>query len=237
MQSLRVLGICGSPRKNKSSRFLLDFALEAAKATAPEIVKTELYSISGKTFHPCDSCHQCEKLGHCRKTDDDFAELRDKWLAADAVIYSVPVYHMGIPSQLKSFIDRVGHSVQEGFNDRSLKVMGFLTTGSGFASGQESVMIFLNSHAVMMGCIPIGGLWPVGYIGVGARAPYPQTMREAYAQKDEHTVEAVEATRELSKQIILVTMLLKSGGEQNQEMLKQNGGFDFFLQRLKRPES
>ncbi|HEY72921.1 MAG: hypothetical protein DRI81_06370 [Chloroflexi bacterium] len=232
MQSIQVLGICGSPRKNKSSRFMLDFALEAAEATAPEIVKIELYSISGKTFHPCDSCHQCERLGYCRKTDDDFAELRDKWLAADAVIYSVPVYHMGIPSQLKSFIDRVGHSVQEGFNDRALKVMGFLTSGSGFASGQESVMIFLNSHAVMMGCIPIGGLWPVGYIGVGARVPYPKTMRAAYAEQDEHTVEVVKATKELGKQIVLVTMLLKSGGAQNRELLKQNGGFNLFLQRL-----
>ena len=232
MKTIKVLGICGSPRKNKSSRFLLDFALEAAQATAPETVKTELYSISGKTFHPCDSCHQCETLGHCRKTDDDFGELRDKWLAADAVIYSVPVYHMGIPSQLKSFVDRVGHSVQESFNDRALKIMGFLTTGSGFASGQESVMIFLNSHAVMMGCIPIGGLWPVGYIGVGARAPYPKSMREAYAEGDEHTVEAVEAAQELSKQIVLLTTILKSGGEQNRELLKNNGGFDFFLGRL-----
>jgi hypothetical protein len=128
----------------------------------------------------------------------------------------------------------VGHSVQESFNDRALKVMGFLTTGSGFASGQESVMIFLNSHAVMMGCIPIGGLWPVGYIGVGARAPYPKSMRETYAEGDEHTVEAVEATQELSKQIVLLTTILKSGGEQNRELLKNNGGFDFFLGRLER---
>ena len=34
MKSIKVLGICGSPRKKKSSRFLLDFALEAAEATA-----------------------------------------------------------------------------------------------------------------------------------------------------------------------------------------------------------
>ncbi len=211
---------------------MLEHALEAAKATAPDIVETELYSISGKIFEHCDSCHQCEVLGHCRKVEDDFAELRDKWLAADAIIYSVPVYHMGIPSQFKSFIDRVGHSVQEGFNDRALRVMGFLTSGSGFASGQESVLLFLNSHAVMMGCIPIGGLWPVGYIGVGARVPYPKTMRQNYADKDEHVIEAIEASKEIAKQIVLVTRILKAGGEQTKEILKRNGGFDFFLQRL-----
>lgn len=233
MNSMKVLGICASPRKNGNSRFLLEFAPEAAEATAPEAASTELYSLSGKTIDPCDSCHQCEKLGHCRKTKDDYAELRDKWLAADAVVYSVPVYHMGVPAQLKSFLDRVGHSVQESFNDRALKVMGFLTTGSGFASGQESVMIFLNSHAVMEGCIPIGGLWPVGYIGVGGRANYPNSMRESYAEKDEHTVEAVEAAKELSKQIVLVTTILKSGGEQNREILKMNGGFEFFSSTIR----
>ncbi len=230
MAWINILGICGSPRKNGNSRFLLEFALEAAEATA-QVVKTELYSLSGKTINPCDSCYQCEKIGHCRQTDD-FAELRDKWLAADAVIYSVPVYHMGVPAQLKSFIDRVGHSVQESFNDRALKVIGVLTQGSGFASGQESVMIFLNSHAVMMGCIPVGGMWPVGYIGVGGRIRGRKPLHELYAGQDQDTVEAVDATRELSKQIVLLTTILKSGGEQNREMLKKNGGFEFFLQRL-----
>jgi multimeric flavodoxin WrbA len=232
MSKIKLLGICGSPRKNKSSRFMLEEALEAARAAAPELVETELYSISTKTFHGCDACYQCEKLGHCRKIDDDFGELRDKWLAADAVIYSVPVYHMGIPAQLKGFIDRLGHSVQETFNDRAMKVMGFLSTGDGFASGQESVMYFLNNHAIMLGCIPIGGLWPVGYIGIGGRVPYGTTLRKMFDDRDEHAVEAIEATRELSKQIVLVTRLLKSGGEQNRDLIRENGGFHFFLQRL-----
>ncbi len=90
MDSINLLGICGSPRKNGNSHFLLEIALEAAEATAPGVVETEIYSISGKTFHPCDACNQChDKLGYCRHTDDDFGELRDKWHAADAIIYGV----------------------------------------------------------------------------------------------------------------------------------------------------
>ncbi len=232
MNSIKVLGICGSPRKNKSSRFELEVALEAAENTAPDLVQTELYSFSGKTFHPCDACFQCMKLGHCRKVDDDFAELRDKWMAADVVIYSAPVYHMGIPAQLKAFIDRLGHSVQEGFDNRQMRVIGVLTSGSGFATGQESVMMFLNNHAIMMGCIPVAGLYPVGYIGVGARVDYESHMREEYAAGNVHTIEAIEAIRELGKQLILVTMLLKSGAEQHRELLEKHGGYDLFLQRL-----
>ena len=147
MDSINLLGICGSPRKNGNSRFMLEIALEAAEATAPGVVKTELYSISGKTFHPCDACNQChDKLGYCRQTDDDFGELRDKWIEADAIIYSIPVYHMGIPGQLKIFIDRLGNSWVESFTSKSLKVLGVLTQGSGMATGQETVMTFINIH-------------------------------------------------------------------------------------------
>jgi hypothetical protein len=126
----------------------------------------------------------------------------------------------------------VGHSVQESFNDRALKVVSVLTQGSGFASGQEAVMVFLNSHAVMLGCIPIGGLWPVGYIGVGGRQRGMKAMRVLYAEREEDTVEAVEATKELSKQAVLVATIIKSGGERNREMLTKAGGFEFFLKRL-----
>jgi len=235
MVHVKILGISGSPRKDGNSRFLLEIALEAARVTSPDMVETEIYSISGKRFEPCDGCYQCETLGHCRITDDDFPELRDKWFAADVIIYSVPVYHMGIPSSLKSFIDRLGNSVQESFNDRPLKVIGVLTQGSGMSTGQEAVMVYLNSHAVMMGCIPVGGLWPIGYLGVGSwthgRAD-KSTLRDLYAENDEDTVLAVEATKVLSKQIVLVSNILKSGGEQNRDMLKKIGGFEFFLRGL-----
>ena len=236
MTAIHILGISGSPRKMGNSRFLLDVALEAAEAYAPDIVKSEVYSISGKTFLPCDACNQChDQLGYCRQTDDDFAELRDKWLAADVIIYSVPVYHMGIPGQLKIFIDRLGNSVVESFNSRPLKVIGVLTQGSGIATGQEAVMVFLNSHATMMGCITVGGLWPVGYLGVGSwtrTKVEKNALRQLYAEKEEDTVYAVDAIKELSKHIVLLTMILKAGGDQLREQLKEDGGYEFFLKQL-----
>ena len=236
MDSINLLGICGSPRKNGNSRFLLEIALEAAEATAPGVVKSELYSISGKTFNPCDACNQChDKLGYCRQTDDDFAELRDKWYAADAIIYSVPVYHMGIPGQLKSFIDRLGNSVVESFNSRPLKVIGVLTQGSGMATGQEQVMIFLNGHAVLEGCIPVGGVWPGGYLGVGGWTRVKEeknALRHLYEEKEEDTLFTVEAIKELSKHIVHLSLILKAGGKKHREMLRNDGGYEFFLRRL-----
>jgi multimeric flavodoxin WrbA len=136
--TIHLLGISGSPRKYGNSQFLLDIALNAAQEYAPRNVRTELYSMAGKIFHPCNACNQChDKLGYCRQTDDDFQELRDKWFPADVIIYLVPVFHMGVPGQLKCFLDRLGNSVVESFNSRPLKVIWVITQGSGLSTGQE----------------------------------------------------------------------------------------------------
>lgn len=58
-------------------------------------------------------------------------------------------------------------------------------------------------------------------------------LRDLYAEGEEDTVEAVEATMELSKQAVLVATIVKSGGERNREMLRKAGGFEFFLKRLR----
>ena len=95
-------------------------------------------------------------------------------------------------------------------------------------------MTFLNNHALMMGCIPVAGLYPVGYIGIGARVLYGTTMRKEYEAGNPHIVEAIEATRELGKHLVLVTMLLKSGGEQERARLEAEGGYGLFLRRVLR---
>ena len=63
VDTVRLLGICGSPRKTGNSRFLLDRAVAAAKETAPEAVETELYSFAGKEIAPCISCFRCMDAG------------------------------------------------------------------------------------------------------------------------------------------------------------------------------
>jgi len=205
------------------------------KAYAPDTVKNEVYSISGKTFLPCDSCDQCEELGYCRQTEDDFAELRDKWYEADVIIYSVPVYHMGIPGQLKSFIDRLGNSVKESFNSRPLKVIAVIAQGTGMATGQEAAMVFLNNHAVMQGNIPVGAVWPGGYLGVGGWTRVgvgKNTLRDLYEQGEEDTVFTVDAIKELSRHLVILSMILKAGGEQLRDRLKEDGSYEFFLKQL-----
>ena len=151
MDTSKLLGISASPREHGNSRFLLEVALDAAEAVAPGLVETELYSCAGKTFELCDACDLChEELGYCKIISDDLGELRDKWIEADAVIYSVPIFHMRVPGAFKNFLDRLGNSVVEGFTSKPMKTIGVLTQGTGRVTGQEQVMMYLNGHATMM---------------------------------------------------------------------------------------
>jgi multimeric flavodoxin WrbA len=236
MESIKILGINASPRKRGNSHYLLNIALEAAEEIAPGQVETELFSTSGKLYKHCDSCDQCHnQLGYCRQTDDDFAELRDKWIEADAILYSIPVYHMGVPGNFKNFLDRVGNSVVEGFTSKPWKVMGTITQGSGMATGQESVMMYMTGHAVMMGCIPVGGDWPSAYVGAAGWTRVrteKSALKTLHAEEEPDTAFTVDSIKVLAKNLLHMAMVIKAGGQELSNMLKEDGGYDIFLRRI-----
>jgi multimeric flavodoxin WrbA len=237
MEKIRVLGISASPRKHGSSQYLLEVALESARDFAPEYIETELYSCSGKLFKPCDACDLCHTIyGHCKVEDDDFAELRDKWIAADAVLYSIPVYHMGIPGNFKPFLDRIGQSVVEGFTEKDLKVMGTIAQGSGMATGQESVMSQMLNHAVMMSGIPVGSDWPAAYIG---SAGWNRLINDVHGieklneEGDETAKIAVDSVKVMARNLVSLAMIIKAGGLARQQELEEGGGYAIFLRRIR----
>lgn len=237
MDTVRLLGICGSPRKTGNSRFLLDRAVAAAKETAPEAVETELYSFAGKEIAPCISCFRCMDAGDCT-IEDDFQELRNKWVAADAVIYSVPVYHMGIPGQLKCFIDRLGNSLLSfygGVLSRNLKTVGVVVQGSHIFAGQEQVMTALLNHAVLMSCVPVAGdLWQsyLGAAGWTRDQSRKDSLRRLYDEGEADAEIAVIAADGLGKRVVQMALVIKSGGLIHREMLEEDGSYTVFLSRL-----
>ena len=236
MEKIRVLGISASPRKNGNSRYLLEVALKSALGFAPEYVETEFYSCAGKLFKPCDACDLCHtKYGYCKIEDDDFAELRDRWIAADAVLYSIPVYHMGIPGNFKPFLDRIGQSVVEGFTEKDLKVMGTIAQGSGLTTGQEAVMSQMLNHAVMMSGIPVGSDWPAAYIGAAGWNKLineQHGIKKLYEMQDETAKVAVDSVKVLARNLVNLAMIIKAGGLARQQELTDGGGYAIFLRRI-----
>jgi len=237
MDTIRLLGICGSPRKTGNSRFLLERAVAAAKETAPDAVEIEVYTFAGKEIAPCISCFRCVEAGDCT-TEDDFQELRDKWVAADAIIYSVPVYHMGIPGQLKCFIDRLGNSLYSyygGVISRNLKTVGVAVQGSHIFAGQEQVMTTLINHAVLMSCVPVSGDPWQSYIGAAGwtrNESRKDGLRRLFDEGEADAKIAVSAAESLGNRVVQMTLVIKAGGASCHDMLAEDGTYPAFLSRL-----
>ena len=237
METVKLLGICGSPRKTGNSRFLLERTIAAAKETAPDAVRTELYSFAGKEIAPCISCFRCMEAGDCT-TEDDFQELRDKWAAADAIIYSVPVYHMGIPGQLKCFIDRLGNSLFSyygGALSKNLKTVGVAVQGSHIFAGQEQVMTALINHAVLMSCVPVPGDSWQSYLGAAGWTrdqSRKDSLRRLYDEGEADAEISVAAAESLGRRVVQMALVLKAGGVACRDMLVEDGDYQAFLGRL-----
>ena len=161
MNPISLLGICGSPRPRGNSRYLLELAMEEAQTGRRASACSATSSGSPAwtwAMHLVLHLRQAQwKLLH---QDDDFGPLRDKWAAADAIIYSVPVYHLGIPGQLKCFIDRLGNSLWSyygGVVSKSLRVMGASPRARTCLPARSRPRPQLIHHTLVMGGIPVTG--------------------------------------------------------------------------------
>jgi multimeric flavodoxin WrbA len=101
---MKVIAICGSPRKNGNTELLCRHAL---KAIAEEGLETEFVSLSGLDIRPCLACNSCEKTGLCA-IKDDFAAVYNKMKTADGIILASPVYYGSCTSLLKALMERAG---------------------------------------------------------------------------------------------------------------------------------
>ena len=104
---MKAVGIVGSPRKDGNTRYLVDHCL---KAIAEEGIETETIPLAGKTISGCRHCEYCrEHPGECA-INDDMQAIRDKMIAADAIIVGSPVYYGSATSLVKGLLERVGFS-------------------------------------------------------------------------------------------------------------------------------
>jgi multimeric flavodoxin WrbA len=237
-RNLEVLGISGSPREG-NSQFLLKEALQAAQDVDPEKVMIEEYSFRGKKFSPCIGCFKCveeKHLGEC-VIKDDFQHLRDHWLKADVILYSVPVYHVGIPGQLKCFIDRLGNTINRYYrlaSPRFLKVIGAIAQGTHIAAGQELAVTFLIHHAVLKNCIPVSGDGWESYLGAcGWTRTDRKTsaLKELYDAGEADALVAVKSSRSLGKRAVELGLILRAGAMQMEETLARDSAYHPFLTR------
>ncbi len=119
---MKIIGICGSPRKG-NSEFMLRLVLESAESKG---VKTELILISEKNIKLCDGCLTCAGgKAPCVIQDDDMRDIYPKIKEADVIIFASPVWYDMITPQMLNFIDRL-NPIQ---NDIKGKKLAFILSG------------------------------------------------------------------------------------------------------------
>ncbi|MBA7539507.1 hypothetical protein ES705_31786 [subsurface metagenome] len=237
-----------APRKG-NSEYLLEKALKGAMDYDPSRVKTDIFSFRGKKMNPCLACDHCIKNDGACIHNDHFQILKELWLNADAIIYSLPVYHMSMPGQVKCFIDRLGNSMFGSHHvtlsngtetlSKQLKAIGTIAQGIHIFSGQEHTITDMINHTLIMQCVPVtGDMWEA-YIGVGGWTKNRisrSAINELKTEEDFAAQAAVHASEVLGRRVVETADLLLCGLEARKEILKHDPQYDYVLSRLEQKE-
>jgi len=98
----KVLGICGSPRKNGNSEIALNMLFAECQKNG---VETEKILLSCADIKMCKGCLSCEDNADCPLKDDAML-IFDKMLNSNVIVFSTPSYFDNITGLLKNFLDR-----------------------------------------------------------------------------------------------------------------------------------
>lgn len=100
---MKIVVITGSPHKNGTSALLADEFIRGAEEAAHEIFR---FDAAFEKVEPCIGCDKCRKTDGTCFRNDSMKKLVPHLSGADAIVFVMPVYYFGIPTQMKAVIDR-----------------------------------------------------------------------------------------------------------------------------------
>ncbi|SME94498.1 flavodoxin family protein [Desulfovibrio gilichinskyi] len=156
-----ALAINGSPRKNGNTGILLETVLEPLKESGWE---TEIIKVGGKPMHGCMACNKCRENqdNKCVIKTDNFNEIFEKIIRADALIFGSPTYFTDVTAELKAVIDRTGYV--SGANGQILRGKIGAAVIAVRRGGATHVYDSIN-HMFLMSQMVVPGstYWNIGY--------------------------------------------------------------------------
>lgn len=103
-----ALAVNGSPRKGGNTELMLREVLAPLGEAGWE---TELVKVGGTAIRGCIACGKCfeNKDNRCAVKKDNFNDIFEKMLRADAMILGSPTYFAALSADLKALIERAGY--------------------------------------------------------------------------------------------------------------------------------
>lgn len=220
--TVQILAINGSPRKHGNTEILLEEAIRGANKVPKAKIEVVRFSFGDHKIGHCIGCLKCMESRMCILRDD-FSLFTERWLAADVVLYALPVYHRGCPSGLKAALDRLGQSFLGKYNrriPRFCKASGVIVHGGSRYGGQELAANDILEHILLMRCIPVAGEAPEAKVGVIGHAP---NWDKGSIVSDQN---ALTASRNLGLRVTEMALALRIGLLGIQELCMP--GYDLF---------
>lgn len=119
--SKRIVVLSTSLRPGSNSERL---ASEFARGAIDAGNDVEIISLRGKKIEFCMGCFTCLETGSC-VIKDDAAQIEQKVLNADVVVWASPIYYYEMSGQMKTLIDRLNSLYPKDYKFRDVY---FLTT-------------------------------------------------------------------------------------------------------------
>ena len=101
---IAVLALIGSPRKQGNTDRMADEVLAGARQLGA--VTSKIY-LDDHRVRPIGEVRDDTRRRDDPRSDDDFPGLLEQFLSADVVVWSTPVYWLGVSAQMKCFLDRM----------------------------------------------------------------------------------------------------------------------------------
>ena len=194
---MKIVGICCSPRKEKTTRYALNTCLKAVTDAFPQ-VSPVIIDLAEKEVGACKACGQCMKKLECSQ-NDDFNELIP--ILSDpeigGLIVATPVYMGAMSGQCKAFMDRCVMFRRNGFLFRD-KVGGVIAVGGFRNGGQEAVIQGMHAVMLVQDMIVVGDGKPGAHFGGTLWSGNPEGI--------EHDDAGLETVRSLGRRVTGVAL-------------------------------
>jgi len=159
-----ILGICGSPREEQATEYVLK---EALKILNEKGFETKFWGVKGNWIDYCTHCDYCLKNKECA-IQDDMQELYVLLTEAKAIIFATPVYNGGVSAQIKAIMDRTRALVAADKNVFKGKIGMGIAVGGDRNGGQEFALMQIHTFYIINGMVPVGG----GFFGANLGATF-----------------------------------------------------------------
>ncbi len=191
---MKLVALMGSPKGMKGNTgVLLGGVLEGAKGAGAEVTVFELGALK---VAPCRACEACHKVGTC-SIDDDFGQIRQAMVEADAIVLASPNYINSVTAQMKALFDRCCGPLHLQLLDGKYGAAVVTSGAAGCEEVETYILRFLRTL----------GLWTVGSVGAPA----------AQLAADDTRAQAVASARTLGAQLVAAAADRRAFPEQQSE--------------------